>query len=139
MKFSVASAAGVLGFAVLVQAGGELTTAAPITAAPMVSCECQEVVQWETETVTITVAPGYVTPTSCAIATVMPTDCTSCGYTVVGTLPQYVATEICTTVTCDDGYVIPTTISTGSTCMVNTMCTVDQWGKTASLDPTTVT
>jgi hypothetical protein len=134
MKFSLA--AGVLALAAVAHAGGAQQT----TVASPAACSCQEVVEWETETVTVTVAPGYKTPVAnVAIATVLPTDCTACGHTVVGTFPQYIATEICTTVTCDDGYVIPTTISTGSTCMVNTYCSVDQYGKTATLSPTTIT
>src|SRR5579859_435097 len=127
MKFSLASA-GALALATLVSAGGVVN-----------SCTCQEVVEWETETVTITVAPGYQTPTSCSTATVTPTDCTDCGYTIVGPLPQYVATEICTTVTCANGQVVPTTYTTGSTCTVNTVCTVDKWGKTHGLEPITKT
>ena len=127
MKFSLASA-GALALATLVSAGGTAT-----------SCSCQEVVEWETETVTLTVAPGYQTPTSYSIATVTPTDCTACGYTMVGPLPQYIATEIFTTVTCPDGQVVPTTYTTASTCTVNTVCTVDKWGKTRGLEPITKT
>jgi hypothetical protein len=126
MKFSIA--AGALALASLVSAGG-LTT----------SCTCQEVVEWETETVTVTVAPGYQTPTSCSVATITPTDCTACGHTIVGPLPQYIATEICTTVTCGNGKVVPTTYTTGSTCTVNTVCTVDKHGKTHGLEPITKT
>lgn len=126
MKFSLASAAGALLLAAGVKAGDSQP------------CGCKEVVVWETETVYVTVAPGYQTPTSCAVATAYPTDCTECGYTIVGPLPQYIATEICTTVTCN-GKAIPTTYTTGSTCTVNTICTVDKYGKTASLQPITKT
>jgi len=125
MKFSLTSAAaGALLLAAGANAGG-----APV---------CQEVVVWETETVYVTVAPGFQTPTSCELATIYPTDCTACGYTVCGPLPQYIATEICTTVTCG-GKVIPTTYTTGSTCTVNTVCTVDKWGNTETLAPCTKT
>lgn len=127
MKFSLASV-GALALATLVSAGGMTT-----------SCSCQEVVEWETETVTLTVAPGYVTPTSYSTATVTPTDCTACGYTIVGPLPQYIATEIGTTVTCPNGQVVPTTYTTGSTCTVNTACTVDKYGQTWGLEPITKT
>ena len=126
MKFSIVS--GALALAALVQAGG-----------PISSCPCKEIIEWETETVYVTVAPGYQTPSSCALATVTPTSCSSCGYTLVGTLPQYIQTEVCTTVTCDNGQVLPTTWTTGSTCMVNTVCTVDKDGKTHGLDPITKT
>ena len=128
MKYSLISAGVVALAAAFVQAGDDMT-----------SCVCSEVVEWETETVTVTVAPGYQTPTSCPVATIYPTSCTECGYTVVGTLPQYVVTEICTSVTCSGGSVLPTTYTTGSTCMVNTVCTVDKNGKTESLLPTTHT
>jgi hypothetical protein len=127
MKFTFASA-GALALVGLVSAGGN-----------MASCSCSEVVEWETETVYVTVAPGYQTPTSCATATITPTDCTACGHTIVGPLPQYIQTEICTTVTCDNGQVIPTTYTTGSTCTVNTICTVDNNGKTHGLEPITKT
>src|SRR5271169_6843497 len=113
MKFSIIS--GVHALTALVQAGGSMS-----------SCSCKEIVEWETQTVYVTVAPGYKTPSSCPIATVTPTSCSSCGYTLVGTLPQYIQTEICTIVTCDDGKLLPTTWITGSTCMVNTMCNVDK-------------
>src|SRR5579871_5782846 len=129
MKFSLASAAGALLLAAGVKAGGSASS----------TCGCQEVVVWETETVYVTVAPGYQTPTSCSVATAYPTDCTECGYTIVGPLPQYIQTEICTTVTCSNGQVIPTTYTTGSTCTVNTVCTVDKWGNTATLAPCTKT
>ena len=105
----------------------------------MTSCSCQEVVEWETETVTVTVAPGFQTPSSCQVATITPTGCTACGHTIVGPLPQYIATEICTSVTCSNGQVIPTTYTTGSTCTVNTACTVDNNGKTWGLEAITMT
>jgi hypothetical protein len=127
MKFTFASA-GALALA-LVSAGG---------ATDMSSCTCSEVVEWETETVYVTVAPGYQTPTSCSTATITPTDCTACGHTIVGPLPQYIQTEICTTVTCN-GQAIPTTYTTGSTCTVNTVCTVDSNGITHGLEPITKT
>ena len=126
MKFSIVS--GVLALAAVVRAGGSMS-----------SCTCKEIVEWETETVYVTVAPGYKTPSSYPIATVTPTSCSSCGYTLVGTLPQYIQTEVCTTVTCNNGQVLPTTWTTGSTCMVNTVCTVDKDGKTHGLDPITKT
>lgn len=128
MKFSLASVGLLATLAGMVQAGGD-----------QAACSCKEVLEWETETVTLTVAPGYVTPTSYDIATITPTACTACGYTVVGPLPQYIATEISTTVTCSNGKVIPTTYMTGSTCTVNTMCTVEKYGKTKTLEPTTRT
>jgi hypothetical protein len=128
MKYSLFSA-GALALAGLVSAGGSAST----------TCGCSEVVVWETETVWVTVAPGYQTPTSCSVATAYPTSCSSCGHTVVGTLPQYIETEVCTTVTCNDGKVLPTSWTTGSTCWVNTWCSVDNDGKTYGLDPTTKT
>jgi len=102
-------------------------------------CVCREVVVWETETVWVTVAPGYQKPSSCPLAIAYPTSCTECGYTLVGTLPQYIQTEICTTVTFNDGKALPTTWTTGSTCWVNTICTVDKDGETHGLDPITKT
>ena len=118
-------AAGALGFSGIVSAGGR--------------CVCREVVIWETETVWVTIAPGYETPSNYPLATAYPTSCTNCGYTVVGTLPQYIQTEVCTTVTRSDGKVLPTTWTTGSTCWVNTICTVDKDGETHGLNPITKT